>query len=69
MLFVRHASLRHRTDFWLKKLESNVIRHQQVKSDLERLGWLVITVWECELREPDLLAARLDADLISKLLK
>ena len=40
-----------RTDFWLKKLESNVIRDIQVKSDLELLGWRVITVWECELRE------------------
>jgi len=49
-----------RTDFWLKKLESNAIRDQQVKADLERLGWRVITVWECELRTPDQLAGRLD---------
>jgi DNA mismatch endonuclease (patch repair protein) len=46
-------------DFWLKKLESNVARDQLVKADLERLGWRVITVWECELREPDHLADRL----------
>jgi DNA mismatch endonuclease (patch repair protein) len=43
----------------LKKLESNVVRDQLVKADLERLGWRVITVWECELREPDQLAGRL----------
>ena len=30
----------------MKKLESNVIRDQLVKSDLERLGGWVITVWE-----------------------
>ncbi|PKN16226.1 MAG: hypothetical protein CVU66_01735 [Deltaproteobacteria bacterium HGW-Deltaproteobacteria-23] len=48
-----------RTDFWLNKLESNVIRDQQVKADLERLGWRVITVWECELRELDHLASQL----------
>ena len=52
-----------RTEFWVKKLESNVIRDQWVKSELERLGWRVITVWECELREPHHLAVRLDADL------
>jgi DNA mismatch endonuclease (patch repair protein) len=52
-----------RTDFWLKKLESNVIRDRQVKSDLEQLGWHVIMVWECELREPDQLSARLDSFL------
>lgn len=50
-----------RTEFWLKKLESNVIRDIQVKSDLELLGWRVITLWECELRDMDQLAARLDA--------
>lgn len=48
-----------RTEFWLKKLESNVIRDIQVKCDLEILGWRVITVWECELREPVQLAYRL----------
>jgi G:T-mismatch repair DNA endonuclease (very short patch repair protein) len=30
-----------------------------VKADLERLGWRVITVWECELRTLDNLAGRL----------
>ncbi len=48
-----------RVDFWLKKLESNVTRDQLVKVDLVRLGWRVITVWECELREPVQLAYRL----------
>jgi DNA mismatch endonuclease, patch repair protein len=49
-----------RTEFWLKKLESNVIRDIQVKSDLELLGWQVITVWECELRDPAQLSRQLD---------
>ena len=57
---MRGYTPKSRTDFWLKKLESNVVRDQLVKADLERLGWRVITVWECELREPDHLAARLD---------
>ncbi len=38
-------------------------RDQLVKADLERLGWRVIAVWECELREPEQLTGRLDADL------
>jgi DNA mismatch endonuclease (patch repair protein) len=52
-----------RTEFWLKKLESNVVRDNQVKFDLELSGWRVITVWECELRELDQLAARMDVGL------
>jgi len=27
---------------------------------LERLGWAVEMVWQCELKEPELLAERLD---------
>jgi DNA mismatch endonuclease (patch repair protein) len=52
-----------RTEFWMKKLESNVIRDIQVKSGLELLGWRVITVWECELREPEQLYSRFKTSL------
>ena len=52
-----------RMEFWLKKLESNVIRDIQVKSDLEILGWRVITVWECELRDMDQLSRKIAAEL------
>lgn len=53
-----------RTDFWLNKLESNVIRDIQVKSDLEKLGWRVITIWECELREMGQLSIKIVAELV-----
>jgi G:T-mismatch repair DNA endonuclease (very short patch repair protein) len=59
------AHQKTRADFWLKKLESNVIRDIQVKSDLELFGWRVITVWECELSEPDQLADRLNVKIES----
>lgn len=36
------------TDFWEKKLSKNVARDRTKLLDLERLGWHVITVWECE---------------------
>ena len=52
-----------RTEFWLKKLESNVARDRQVKEGLTDLGWHVVTVWECELRSPDQLSKRLDETL------
>mgnify|MGYP001079076721 CR=1 FL=1 len=49
-----------RTDFWLKKLESNVARDRQVQADLAALGWRVVTVWGCELSAPEQLSKRLD---------
>jgi hypothetical protein len=42
---------------------ANVIRDRQVKADLERLAG---DNRECELREPNQLSGRLDADLRQK---
>jgi DNA mismatch endonuclease, patch repair protein len=52
-----------RTDFWLKKLESNVKRDRRDKAMLAKRGWNVVTVWECQLRYPKRLAKRLSAKL------
>jgi len=48
-----------RRDFWVTKLESNVTRDLFVKKELRKLGWHVLTVWECELRNTDRLERRL----------
>lgn len=37
--------------FWQQKLDSNVARDHRVKQQLKKLGWRVLTVWECELRK------------------
>ncbi|MBK5276458.1 MAG: hypothetical protein JJE30_15620 [Desulfuromonadales bacterium] len=37
----------------------NRIREQRVKTELERSGWRVMTVWKCELRTPGQLTGRL----------
>jgi DNA mismatch endonuclease (patch repair protein) len=39
-----------RQDFWSKKFEANRLRDQLVLKDLRKLGWSVITVWECETK-------------------
>ncbi|MEP7339685.1 MAG: DNA mismatch endonuclease Vsr [Acidobacteriota bacterium] len=52
-----------RVEFWLAKFESNVQRDRKVKKLLKKLGWHVLTVWECELRSPDRLSKRLDKAL------
>lgn len=46
-------------DYWRQKLERNTKRDAQNKVLLESLGWRVFVVWECELKAPDLLQARL----------
>ncbi|WP_321881423.1 very short patch repair endonuclease [Burkholderia cepacia] len=37
------------TQFWIEKFEKNVARDAHVKIELEKLGWKVFVVWECEL--------------------
>lgn len=44
-----------RTDFWLQKLEGNKKRDDKNVRKLRRQGWKVLTIWECQLGEPDLI--------------
>ena len=62
----RHARCRYATTpatrraFWLEKFERNVERDRRTAAALRRLGWSVITVWECQLRRPEKVRVRLE---------
>jgi DNA mismatch endonuclease (patch repair protein) len=43
-------------DFWIAKIEGNVARDLRVASELESGGWLVLRIWERDLKR-DLAAA------------
>jgi DNA mismatch endonuclease, patch repair protein len=40
-----------RLDFWLPKLEGNRARDRRVKTELRKLGWEALTIWECQLTD------------------
>jgi len=42
-----------RADFWAKKRASTTERDSRKESALRELGWRVLTIWECETRDPD----------------
>ena len=44
------------THYWLPKLSRNVERDHLVRNRLEKLGWTVLVVWECETRDLEQLA-------------
>ena len=46
--------------FWNDKLHENRERDRRKKAELEQLGWRVITVWECETKDPAELSSRLE---------
>ena len=40
-----------RTDWWLNKINGNIVKDKLDKQSLLALGWNVIEVWECELKK------------------
>lgn len=52
-----------REEFWSAKFKSNVARDEKVKTELEKLGWRVIVVWQCEIYNPRKLSQRLRISL------
>lgn len=39
------------TEYWQRKLERNMDRDVEDQSKLVEMGWRVLIVWECELRD------------------
>lgn len=39
-----------RLDFWRPKLDENAIRDLKNQEKLEALGWQILVLWECELK-------------------
>ena len=54
---------RTRARFWAQKRQSTVARDQLRIDALKELGWRVVTIWECEVRDHESLAARLKQEL------
>ncbi|SEP46971.1 T/G mismatch-specific endonuclease [Propionispora vibrioides] len=42
-------------EFWNKKIDGNIKRDELNIKRLEELGWRVLVVWECEIKDKDLL--------------
>lgn len=55
-----------RLDFWLPKLEGNRLRDLTNQTKLESMGWKTMTVWECDVKDPDGLLVRVTAFLDAK---
>ena len=39
-----------RTDWWELKVKNNILRDKKNSAELEKAGWKLITIWECELK-------------------
>lgn len=60
-----HACQRRRKDpvtratYWRRKREGNAARDRRNVRRLRRAGWAVLTIWECQTRDPEALKTRL----------
>ncbi len=54
---------RQNADYWRNKIERNVARDASSLAALTALGWQVLVIWECEMKDRDALADRLRAFL------
>ena len=63
----RHAGCKKATspkskvEYWEAKFRANVERDLRNATELEQMGWRVLTVWECETRNLELLKEKLDS--------
>jgi DNA mismatch endonuclease (patch repair protein) len=62
----RHGDCQYATSpktrkvFWQSKFADNVERDRRAKRELKRMGWTVLTVWQCELKKRERLTRRLN---------
>lgn len=46
-----------RVEFWNAKFAANVARDERANASLLALGWRTLTIWECEVKDLDVLDA------------
>jgi DNA mismatch endonuclease (patch repair protein) len=56
---------RTNTAYWQGKIGRNALRDKATKAQLRRLGWRVLVIWECDLRNPERVRTKLATFLSS----
>lgn len=46
-------------DYWNTKLDENISRDERKEKELSKLGWRIITIWQCEIRDLKTLTPKL----------
>lgn len=49
-----------RPDFWSTKFDANMARDLRNVAELQKLGWTVQTIWECDTVDEDRLCSTLE---------
>jgi len=46
-------------EFWENKINSNIERDKKNQHKLEKLGWTIITIWQCKLKNKKMMIKKL----------
>lgn len=52
-----------RTEYWGPKIDANRSRDIRKRRELRKLGWRVLVIWECDLKDENRLGRKLSAFL------
>ena len=42
-----------RTEWWLNKIQTNIVNDTKAETSLKKEGWKVIIIWECQLKKQE----------------
>jgi DNA mismatch endonuclease (patch repair protein) len=52
--------------FWQAKFDRNVSNDRKHARELRKLGWQVLTIWECQLKTPERVLQRIERQLAGR---
>ncbi len=63
----RKLKMRHNASYWIAKIARNLVRDREHTTRLQEAGWIVVRVWETEVkRDPAAVARQIKAILSDK---
>lgn len=58
--FCKRAKMpKSRVEYWKEKIKNNRLRDARDRRNLKKLGWRVIVVWECEVKNVERIRSRI----------
>lgn len=58
-----------RQEYWIPKIQRNIKRDLENKKALKKLGWQIITIWECDIKNILVANSKQQLDLLSSINK
>ena len=55
-----------RQEFWKEKFQHNIKRDKKKRDELERLGWKVLIIWECQLKDLTIVQNKIESSLYNQ---